>query len=221
MAVTAGTAEKTVTLVREAASLFRRYGFHATSMGDLGAAMNLNKGTLYHYFPSKGEILYAIYQQVFTTLEAQVALIEADLRADEKLVAYIRAITKTRAAVPDFVAVYFQEHPWLDTSLSPEHCAAVRQKEREWTAGLRAIFDDGMRDGLFRRVNTEVLAIQLISMSRRSTSGTSARTRRRPAWSPTRSSATCSRGSAGRPDRSHLLWKVGSRFSMKASRASR
>ena len=164
MAVTASTAEKTVTLIRESASLFRRYGFHATSMGDLGAAMNLNKGTLYHYFPSKGEILFAIYAQVFSTLEANVARIDQRLRADEKLVAYIRAITKTRATVPDFVAVYFQEHPWLDSSLSAEHCAVVREKEKQWTAGLRTIFEDGMRDGLFRRVNTEVLAIQLISM---------------------------------------------------------
>jgi hypothetical protein len=71
---------------------------------------------------------------------------------------------RTRSALPDFVAVYFQEHPWLDTSLSPVHCAAVRAKERAWTAGLSAIFDDGMREGRFRRVNAEIMAIQLMSM---------------------------------------------------------
>lgn len=164
MAVTPGTAEKTATLVREAASLFRRFGFHGTSMGDLGAAMNLNKGTLYHYFPSKGDILYAIYLDVLTTLETNIAQIDATLRADEKLVAYIRAIMRTRATLPDFVAVYFQEHPWLDTSLSAEHRAAVRARERDWTTGLSALFEDGMREGYFRRVNSQILAIQLISM---------------------------------------------------------
>lgn len=164
MAVSASTAEKTATLMREAASLFRRFGFHGTSMGDLGAAMNLNKGTLYHYFPSKGDILFAIYLEVLTTLEGNIARVDQRLRADEKLVAYIRAIMRTRAALPDFVAVYFQEHPWLDTSLAPEHRAAVRTRERAWTTGLSALFDDGMREGLFRRVNADILAIQLISM---------------------------------------------------------
>ena len=164
MAVTAATAEKTATLVREAASLFRRFGFHGTSMGDLGAAMNLNKGTLYHYFPSKGDILYAIYLEVLDALEVNIAQIDQTMRADEKLVAYIRAIMRTRATLPDFVAVYFQEHPWLETSLSPSHREAVRARERAWTTGLSALFDDGMREGQFRRVNAQIMAIQLISM---------------------------------------------------------
>jgi len=164
VAASASTAEKSVILVREAAQLFRRNGFQGTSMGDLGAAMNLNKGTIYHYFPSKGDILYAIYDQVLVTLAENVSRIDPRLRADEKLVQYIRAIMRSRAQLPDFVAVYFQERPWLDRCLSAEHRALVREKERAWTTGLQTIFDDGMREGLFRRINTEVVAIQLISM---------------------------------------------------------
>jgi AcrR family transcriptional regulator len=161
--VTGNTAEKTTALTRQAAALFRRRGFHGTSMGDLGAAMNLNKGSLYHYFPSKGDILFAIYREVLVTLDANIARVDATLRADEKLVAYIRAITQTRAAVPDFVAVYFQEHPWLEESLSAEQCATVRGKESEWMATVRGVFEEGIRDGIFRRINAEMMAIQLVS----------------------------------------------------------
>ena len=161
--VTGNTVDKTTTLTRQAAALFRRRGFHGTSMGDLGAAMNLNKGTLYHYFASKGDILFAIYREVLVTLDANIAQVDATLRADEKLVAYIRAIMRTRATVPDFVAVYFQEHPWLDGSLSVEQCELVRSKEAEWMVTVRGIFEEGIRAGIFRRINAEIMAIQLVS----------------------------------------------------------
>ena len=163
MVVTGNTVDKTTTLTRQAAALFRRRGFHGTSMGDLGAAMNLNKGTLYHYFASKGDILFAIYREVLVTLDANIAQVDATLRADEKLVAYIRAIMRTRATVPDFVAVYFQEHPWLDGSLSVEQCELVRSKEAEWMVTVRGIFEEGIRAGIFRRINAEIMAIQLVS----------------------------------------------------------
>ena len=45
-------------LTREAARLFAEKGFHGTSVGDLAAAMGVQKGSLYHHIASKQELLY-------------------------------------------------------------------------------------------------------------------------------------------------------------------
>lgn len=161
---TTANADKSATLVRESALLFRTLGYHATSMSDIADVMKLNKGTLYYYFPSKSDILYAIYTEAFRRLDENVAQVPADLRPDDELVAWVRAILQTISTVPDFIAVYFQEHPWIETALSAEQAGAIRAKEKEFTGQLRAIINAGMRQNVFRRVNDQLLAIQLLSM---------------------------------------------------------
>lgn len=161
---TAAGVDKRTTLMREAAHLFRKHGYHATSMSDIAEAMKLNKGTLYYYFPSKADILHAIYLEAYERLDENICRVPTDLPADEELVGYVRAILHTISSVPDVIAVYFQEHPWLESSLTAEQATGVRAKEAQFTEQLRSIIAGGMRDGVFRRVNDRLLAIQLLSM---------------------------------------------------------
>ena len=51
-------------LVREALALFRRQGYHKTTMADVAGACGLLKGSLYHYFPSKEALALAVMQRV-------------------------------------------------------------------------------------------------------------------------------------------------------------
>jgi TetR/AcrR family transcriptional regulator, cholesterol catabolism regulator len=157
-------ADKRVTLMRESARLFRKLGYHATSMSDIAEVMKLNKGTLYYYFPSKADILHAIYLDAFTRLDEKVGQVSIDLPPDEALVGYVKAILHTISAAPDVIAVYFQERPWLESSLSGSQAAGIRAKEDEFTDGISAIIKSGMRANVFRRVNERLLAVQLLSM---------------------------------------------------------
>ena len=50
-------------ILREAKRLFNEKGFVNTSMSDLGAAVNLRDGSLYHYFPDKHAIAVACHQE--------------------------------------------------------------------------------------------------------------------------------------------------------------
>jgi len=159
----AANAVKRVALMNESARLFRKCGYHATSMSDIAAAMNLNKGTLYYYYTAKGDILFAVYQEAYALLDANVARIPGDLPPDEELAAYVTAVLRTVASAPDVIAVYFQEHPWLDSSLSAEQAAVVHEKERAFTARLQEIIQAGVRSGVFRRVNDRLLSVQLLA----------------------------------------------------------
>ena len=47
-------------LVERAADLFRAHGFRATSIGDVIEHAGVPKGSLYHHFPSKEELGYAV-----------------------------------------------------------------------------------------------------------------------------------------------------------------
>ncbi len=47
-------------IIREALQLFRDRGYHATSMNDIGEACGLLKGSIYHYFSSKEDLMKAV-----------------------------------------------------------------------------------------------------------------------------------------------------------------
>ncbi len=161
---TATNADKRTQIMADCARLFRKLGYRGTSMSDIAEAVKLNKGTLYYYFPAKTDILYAIYQKAFLRLDENIAEVPAGLPPDEELTAYVKAILRTIASVPDVIAVYFQEHPWLESSLPAEQSAAIRVKEAEFTDRIRSLIRSGMRANVFRRVNDELLAVQLLAM---------------------------------------------------------
>jgi TetR/AcrR family transcriptional regulator, cholesterol catabolism regulator len=50
-------------LIRCAAKLFRRKGFHATSTRDIAAAVGMQSGSPFYHFKSKGALLYAVMEE--------------------------------------------------------------------------------------------------------------------------------------------------------------
>lgn len=52
--------ERRIGIVDRAAELFAKRGFMGASVSDLAAACNTSKSLIYHYFPSKEDILYEV-----------------------------------------------------------------------------------------------------------------------------------------------------------------
>src|ERR1700747_2181988 len=59
-------------ILRTAARLFQQRGYDATSMNDVAAAVQLNKGGLYHHFQSKDEILFEIMNHAMEITQERV-----------------------------------------------------------------------------------------------------------------------------------------------------
>lgn len=57
-------------LLVEAIRLFRRLGYHAVSMDDIGAAIGINASSVYRYFPGKADLLAAAYYRASERLAA-------------------------------------------------------------------------------------------------------------------------------------------------------
>lgn len=61
-------------------SLFVHRGFAATRVADIAAQAGVSPGLLYHYFPSKDDILAALLQEALPRLEAAALELEASSR---------------------------------------------------------------------------------------------------------------------------------------------
>ncbi len=89
-------------LLEASAELFASQGFKATSMRDIAKAVGMLPGSIYYHFPSKDDLLLAIYQsgveQITNTLEEAVESIDDPWqRLEAGVAALIRAVTQESA----------------------------------------------------------------------------------------------------------------------------
>ena len=69
--------ERREAIVEQAARLFARTGFLGASVADLAAACETSKSLIYHYYPSKEDILYAVMTSHLDQLGEDVAEVMA------------------------------------------------------------------------------------------------------------------------------------------------
>jgi AcrR family transcriptional regulator len=110
---TSGSAETKGTRVRIleiALQLMSQRGVDGTSMRDLASAAGLNVASLYHYFPSKRELLEAVLaERGFLPARARGSVIEPEADGEAKLAALITNILESMFEVEDFVRLMVGE----------------------------------------------------------------------------------------------------------------
>lgn len=78
--------EKQTFILSEAAKLFARYGFAGSSINMIAEACGMSKALLYHYYPDKESILFAVLQHHLIQLVTAVQSAEAKAKTPEERV---------------------------------------------------------------------------------------------------------------------------------------
>lgn len=144
--------QRRAAMLQAAIRAFNRNGYHATSMDTIAAALGLTKGTLYHYYKSKIEILYECMLYV---LEEARALAEDVERGGglgvERLERFLRRQFETLAGSQGAA------WPVADMSALPAPLEAeVREKSRQVDRIVQKFIADGMRDGSIRATEPKI-----------------------------------------------------------------
>ena len=143
-----------------ATRLFRQRGYHATSMQDLGEALGMNRGSLYHYINGKDELLWAILNRALDLLEARVLpLLEADAAPASRLTDAIREHLRVAADHADELALIQIEM----RALSPERQREIVDRRDAYERRWRATIEAGIADGSLRSVDVRLAGIGILS----------------------------------------------------------
>lgn len=141
--------ERNTEFLDVAQELFYRKGYEQTSVQDIIRAVGVAKGTFYHYFASKAELLDALVERVYTQVFAAVAPIVADesLGAVEKFEQLLDSGNQEKLGHKDFLlaampAFYDDQNVLLRTKLLAEAVAMM-------VPLLAAIIRQGVAEGIF------------------------------------------------------------------------
>ena len=143
-----------------ATRLFRQRGFHATSMQDLGEALGMNRGSLYHYISAKDELLWAILTRALDRLEERVLpILAADAPPIDRLTDAIREHLRVAADHADELSLIQIEWRALDRKRQAEMIRRRDAYEARWRSTLEA----GIADGSLRSFDVRLAGIGILS----------------------------------------------------------
>ncbi len=130
-------------LLSAAAAAFRSRGYANVSMSDLADILHVTKPTLYHYIPSKEDILFECVRQGLSGLEE--ALKQAQDHSRPALERLRSLFTRhVQFATEDFGACLVL---YADQVQSPENRAIVKEGRSKLKNGLQEIITEGIADG--------------------------------------------------------------------------
>lgn len=146
----AGRAEKAATCARReeileaATALFAELGFSDAVTQVLAERLQVGKGTLYRYFPSKRDLFLATVDRVMTRMRAhideQIAGIDDPL---ERVGRAIRAFLSFFAEHPGFVELLIQERAHFKDRKKPTYFEHQEKNVARWRELYRSLIADG------------------------------------------------------------------------------
>jgi len=138
--------EKKQIILDKAAALIARKGFDVATMLDVAKACGSSKSHLYHYFPSKEDLLYAIVHEHITRQAADLARIVAQpLAAEERFTQFVDSFVQGAARSRNEHLMLMNDLKFLSTG-QREH---VRKLEVEMTE---------LMEQLLREINPKLMA---------------------------------------------------------------
>lgn len=157
----AGTTDYVTPIVKIAAALFARQGYHGTSMRDIAREVGVHAGSLYVHIDSKEDLLEAIVVTIMEQSERDMAeVLAAGGTATEQLHAVAARDLKLIGENKEFATVFF--HEWRNLS-EPRQRKVIESRDR-WEAGLRGVIARGIEAGEFRPVDPRIAGIALTSI---------------------------------------------------------
>ncbi|QRP43201.1 TetR/AcrR family transcriptional regulator [Amycolatopsis sp. FDAARGOS 1241] len=141
-------------ILRVAAEIFARKGYHATGVAELGAAAGLQRGALYYHIKSKEDLLYDLSKRhVEEALERGRAVLALDVGPVEKLRALACEHLRTIAARCAEVTVVIREMHALTGKRAKQLTALRDEYENLFAEVLR----EGVAQGVFASADRVVV----------------------------------------------------------------
>ncbi|MCC9203533.1 TetR/AcrR family transcriptional regulator [Arthrobacter sp. zg-Y769] len=148
-------------LARTSVELFARHGYAKTSVQQIVDAAGVTKGALYHYFNSKDDLLFDIYDRILTLQREHLTeIIGRELPAVETMRLVCEDVIMTSIDWIREGAVFFRSQHMLSEDRQEE----VKRRRREYNEAFTALLVRGQADGVFRTdIPKQVLAANFFS----------------------------------------------------------
>ena len=150
-------------ILKNAAALFRKKGFKATSLRELAETMHIEAPSLYNHIKSKAELLQEICFGVatdFTThMEEVLQSKETATKKIENLICF-----HIEKIYTNFDNVFVSNHEWKQ--LPKKQLGDFLKQRKVYENNFITIVEDGINQKLFKNLNSKIVVLTMLSAVR-------------------------------------------------------
>jgi len=154
-----GSKTKRQLILRAATKVFARNGYFNSKVADIARAADVADGTVYLYFKSKEEILHSIFDQNMADAISAGRQLIRQARDPREQLRRIAQLHLERLGADRDLAVVFQVELRGSTKFMEQFSAAGFA---EYLDLLRGIFQQGQRNGVFRKELNPKIAAKML-----------------------------------------------------------
>ncbi len=144
-----------------AGKLFAERGFRAVTIDEIASSLGYSKSVVFYYFKNKRQLLAAIFDQIENSYLSDIKAIMAMNLPTEVL---FREMVKRHAINnmehSDWTAIYTRD----ESELTESRRQAVRIRKREYDDLFRKVYENGVAEGVFKRLPTYVVVGGILGM---------------------------------------------------------
>jgi TetR/AcrR family transcriptional regulator len=158
--------EQTKAAILQAALVeFANMGVAGARTDAIAKAAGVNKALLYYYFKDKETLYGATLDSVFAALSSRLSgVLDSGLPPRERLIGFAGAYFDAIAGNPLYPRLVQQEMMRAGTGLSPHIQRIVEKYQRPTFAKVMRMFEEGIRAGVFRKVDAFQFVPSMIAM---------------------------------------------------------
>lgn len=136
-------------LLRSAARLFRRKGFHATSTRDIAAAVGMQSGSPFYHFKSKGALLHAVMDEgMRSAISRQAAALQKEAQHQPSPRGLLAVLIRNHFDIllgpgSDFIPVMLYEARSITARQRATLAQLQSEYEAPWAPVLQALHASG------------------------------------------------------------------------------
>lgn len=132
--------EKQHSILMSAAAVFAEQGLEKASMSQIAAQLSVSKALLYHYYPSKDALIFAIINDHLTELDSAVAAADdASLAPQERLRQMVGAVLESYRGADNQHKLQLNATPALNAEQRAALTAIERRIVRRFSTVLHEI----------------------------------------------------------------------------------
>jgi TetR/AcrR family transcriptional regulator, cholesterol catabolism regulator len=153
--------ERREEILARASEVFDAKGYDAGTLDDVAHAMGMRKAGLYHYFDSKSELLYVLFDRAWQLGFQRMAGVDEIEDPGDRLAAIIRRHVGLVAERKSLFTVFLGRRPEFDEPAE----RAFLEKERRYVGIFARAVRDAAGAGLIPPVDPRAGAMALLGMT--------------------------------------------------------
>jgi AcrR family transcriptional regulator len=135
--------EKRASLLASAASVFATQGMDRASMAQIAAEAGVSKALLYHYYPGKGALIFAIIEGHLSALDTAIAAADdPEIPPEQRLESLVRTVLDRYRGADDAHKVQLNAGPALTEAQQETLRQIERRIVRRFAEVIRALRPD-------------------------------------------------------------------------------